>query len=234
MADEALVPFGKYKDQPVSRLLADKSYTDWCKSNHVFDKVKNIYNVIYNIQTNTNDAPTPEHNKLQNRFLDKKYQLRLLNVLNLRDDVDVKCVFEANNWDLRFYLEKEALVQPDASCRIIEYRLNYGIEIKPLLGDDYPSVLRKMLTQIQRYKCDRHALLIGEFQSTAATIAQLREVFAQHKIKIVFFSELDAIGEAHNELSVTPIIEDPLIKIQTLEARIVYLQNLLTNNNISY
>jgi len=78
-----LVPFGKYKGQPITTLLNDTSYLEWCKQQEFFQKYPIVYNICVNqtITTNNQNAKTPEHNKLQNLFLDEQNQIKLLNIL---------------------------------------------------------------------------------------------------------------------------------------------------------
>jgi hypothetical protein len=77
-----LVTFGKYKDKPVTELLADKSYVAWLKQQSWFSDKSPIYNiVVHQTITTTNNSKTPEHNKLQNLFLDKNNQKKLLSKL---------------------------------------------------------------------------------------------------------------------------------------------------------
>ena len=89
--EEQILPIvpgkGKYAGKPVTELIADKWYVDnvlkkeenktWFNPNN-----KNwapIYNIIVNQTISTNkDGNTPEHNKLQNLFLDKINQQKLL------------------------------------------------------------------------------------------------------------------------------------------------------------
>jgi len=86
-----LVPFGKYKGQPITNLLNDTKYLEWCKQQEWFQKFPIVYNICVNqtITTNNQNSKTPEHNKLQNMFLDKTNQIRLLNLL-LGDNVGIK------------------------------------------------------------------------------------------------------------------------------------------------
>jgi hypothetical protein len=72
-------------------------------------------------------------------------------------------------------------------------------ELKPILGDDYPCVLRKMNTQIELTRKDkltfgssavRYVLIVGTFQCESATKEQLIEIFKQSKIHVVFTDEL--------------------------------------------
>lgn len=74
----AIVPFGKYKGRPVTDLISDRSYTDWLAAQPWFrERYSNIYNVII---TGTALPPqdTPEHNKMQARFLNHDVCLNLL------------------------------------------------------------------------------------------------------------------------------------------------------------
>jgi len=68
-----IVPFGKYKDKSVLELLADKQTLEWYKKQPWFqEKYPVIYNIVVNqqITPNNKNSKTPEHNKLQNLFLD--------------------------------------------------------------------------------------------------------------------------------------------------------------------
>jgi hypothetical protein len=76
-----LVNFGKYKDRPVTELLQDSKYIEWLKTQSWFkEKYSNIYNITVNqvITTNNQNSKTPEHNRLQNLFLDETIQKNLV------------------------------------------------------------------------------------------------------------------------------------------------------------
>ena len=78
-----LVPFGKYKGQPITTLLNDTKYLEWCKQQVWFQKFPIVYNICVN-QTITTTNPyskTPEHNKLQNMFLEKKNVKKFLRLI---------------------------------------------------------------------------------------------------------------------------------------------------------
>jgi hypothetical protein len=68
----AVVPFGKYKGQPIETLRADAGYVDWLMAQDWF---RERYQPIYQIVVNNFGEPseTPEHNRLQARFLDKDF-----------------------------------------------------------------------------------------------------------------------------------------------------------------
>ena len=91
MAEQLLpiVPFGKYKDKSVLDLLADEKYVEWLKQQSWFSNQKQIYNiVVHQTIPTTNNSKTPQHNKLQNLFLDKSNQQKLLSKLFKSDLID--------------------------------------------------------------------------------------------------------------------------------------------------
>lgn len=84
-----IVPFGKYKDKSVLELLADEKYVEWLKQQSWFSNQKQIYNiVVHQTIPTTNNSKTPQHNKLQNLFLDKSNQQKLLSKLFKSDLID--------------------------------------------------------------------------------------------------------------------------------------------------
>ncbi len=102
-----IVPFGKYKDKSVLELLADEKYVEWLKQQSWFSNQKQIYNiVVHQTIPTTNNSKTPEHNKLQNLFLEKSNQEKLLSKIfninlpnginNLFADEDITRCFGIN------------------------------------------------------------------------------------------------------------------------------------------
>jgi hypothetical protein len=88
-----IVDFGKkYIGRPITELLADTKYVEWIKLQPGFQqKHTQIYNMIVNqtLTPQTQNSKTPEHNKLQNRFLYKNNQKQLLSKLfNLNSVTD--------------------------------------------------------------------------------------------------------------------------------------------------
>jgi hypothetical protein len=71
------LPFKRFVGKPVTEMLADQGYIDWCnKQPHLKEKMTIIINQY--ITNNSQASATPAHNKLQNQFLDKTLQKRLL------------------------------------------------------------------------------------------------------------------------------------------------------------
>jgi hypothetical protein len=210
-----IIPFGKYKGQSVTSLLNDVKYLEWCKQQEWFQKYPVIYNICVN-QTITNvnqSSKTPEHNKLQNKFMDLSFRQKILKTLDIELFGEEKSVkFEDKfNWDVVIRYDSQGI------C----------FEIKPLLGDDYPCVLRKLKSQREltrshilnnRYKGDRYksdyksyvsaeeynlkrdkkfdwerieiVLVVGEFSSKYTSREQLLAIFNQEKIRVIFTDEL--------------------------------------------
>lgn len=261
-----IVPFGKHKGKPITDLIQDTKYLEWCKKQTWFAKFPTIYNICVNqtIGSNNSDSKTPEHNKLQNLFLEKEFNIRFVNTIYRFDklfdklnelyetneyktyfadqkfnhvnyglnDSQINCVFESSfNWDVVLVCvnDKNTINLPkiyyNKKMDIHEYILNFVqtsiqhigcsytardklceftfascantkfyIEIKTLLGDDYPAVLRKMTTQITLTKKENNIyhfiLLIKEFSSHVTTKQQLEQIFRQSDIRVLFINEL--------------------------------------------
>jgi len=76
-----------------------------------------------------------------------------------------------------------------------EYRQfahDLGVEIKPAMGDDYPTVMRQM----QRLGC-RH-LLIGAYTGRGVSEPQMRAMFNASGITVVFLQEIEEVIRAAN------------------------------------
>jgi hypothetical protein len=259
--DSKLVPFGKYKGQPIESMLADRDYLDWVIAqpgivSMLQVKFPALFNII-SVGTPTLDD-SPEHNKLQAKFLDKAFQYAFVELLNgksvqsiledelLQRNAELleewkeerkkiledgrrklervlflkKSLFEGRNWyseadlqkgiaDLEQLIKNEELsrhpppqitelpvkIVLNFECgfdvaigiRVHHYRKEWSVEIKPMLGDDFPSVLR----QIKRNEAT--VVLIGTFQSTACTFDQVKAIFAAAGAKIVTFNEIERI-----------------------------------------
>ena len=78
-----IVPFGKYKGQPVETLTADADYCEWLIAQPWFSsKYRNVYNIV--IQGGAEPQDSPEHNEMQARFLDDGWCFALADLLRPR------------------------------------------------------------------------------------------------------------------------------------------------------
>lgn len=75
-----IIPFGKYKGQPIEVLQSDPQYFDWLMAQDWFQqKFKNIYTVVVN--NFSEPSETPEHNAMQVKVLDEMWRSKLLYLL---------------------------------------------------------------------------------------------------------------------------------------------------------
>jgi hypothetical protein len=98
-----IVPFGKYKGQPVEILRSDPGYTEWLMGQDwVRDRFPQLVQVIVN--NFGEPAETPEHNKLQTLFLGDDFCRAVLRVCHPDHDPSVvksvDCRFEVGGWDV--------------------------------------------------------------------------------------------------------------------------------------
>tara|TARA_R110000764_G_scaffold220909_1_gene309216 strand:+ start:266 stop:928 length:663 start_codon:yes stop_codon:yes gene_type:complete len=172
-----IVPFGKYKGQPVEVLSNDKGYCDWLMSQGDFmDRYSNIKTLIINNFKEPED--TPEHNKIQGLFLKDDICLSVAklvqNNLPHQDEFDEKLKsahdsiksqsdkfeiqssyrgvsdkkFEFEGADVRFivrsWIDISRVSDKSWVSSPVCKAFNAKIELKPSVGDDYPSILRQM------------------------------------------------------------------------------------------
>ena len=260
---EPIIPFGKYIGQPITTLLKDTNYLEWCKQQEWFKKYPIVYNICVNqtIVNQNENSKTPEHNKIQNLFLEEENQNRLIDFLfNPKSIINkiqnglihkdfnkyfekyegdmsfnqlftiYKIEFETTyNWDVflkikgqyfnfiykKEYWRKEWNILEKyftdifniKKCEVSSYSdgktnasLNYNsyiyIEIKPILGDDYPNVLRKMKQQKNLTSCTtemmrkHYILLVKDFASSTTTSEQLIQIFNQSNINVIFLKDI--------------------------------------------
>lgn len=201
-----IVPFGKYKGQPVESLAQDREYCEWLGGQEWF---RSRFSAIHTLIVNNfgASAETPEHNALQAWFTDRAWVDRFAARLVSSDELEasrewylghnrlsedevqqVKSValklrvsdlkFEVDGADVEFYCQSSPVL-----FRFLR------VECKPVLGDDYPAVLRQMKAS----KCGVLLVGSGGYTGTGATIDQVATIFRTAGITIVHLSD---VGEA--------------------------------------
>lgn len=243
--EDKIIPFGRHKGKPVEVLANDKQYMDWLLAQPWFkEKHLNLYNVVINNFREPID--TPEHNKMQIKFLKPEYRLKLAYLLNpnifkFNSDMIIKEMHEvlqitkddrnkyfldalANpNKESNYGLFSKNLVKfsnPIFETIDVTFAIRYGInfcydskythqhqfnrdisvkcyiEIKPTIGDDFPSILRQMkasMPNIGRGLDSFYILLVGEYIGIGASTDEFIEYFATQGYRVVFESEIDKI-----------------------------------------
>lgn len=76
--------------------------------------------------------------------------------------------------------------------------MNLSVEIKPTIGDDFPSVLRQMKASMPTSDNDRinkryNCLLVGDYTGEGANREQFIQYFQTQGYRVIFASDLDSI-----------------------------------------
>jgi hypothetical protein len=268
-----IVTFGKYKGRPVTDMLADTKYVEWCKQQEFFKNHTTIYNICVNQTIGSQPSNTPEHNRMQNLFLDKNRAALLLAGFRTSNEDCKKYLVEQFikkgftvrfegifNWDVIIggvdnfipytcentiddggYVKKSCKTEGKCICH--DWIGPTYIEIKPLVGDDYPTILRKMNTQkevtLKTGGIGRFLLLIKDYQSSTTTKDQLIQIFKQADIIVIFlrdiFPDLPPSSPVEKmapmEIQMTPPSSSD-DRIDILERRVARLESLLAKMGV--
>lgn len=230
------VNFGKYKDCDIDCLLQDHKYIGWLLSQAWFERCyPEIHKVIkkkeVSVTVSGNPAsssvagksrsltrqpvgssrPTPDHNRLQNKFLDLDYSRRFYKLVTGLTVNHVKVIFEAqHNWDVVIVPSSEAetsattttptptaVAEPanQLSLKKVKYP-SLCVELKTVVADEYPCILRKMKEQIRVSSTvltqTAYAIYIKNYKGDSANKDQLRQIFQQEfDIQVVFGDDSD-------------------------------------------
>lgn len=155
--DLPIVTFGKYKGKSVVEMATDTSYIDWCRTQPgIMERHKNIFNIIINKQMPSQDSDTPEHNYLQNKFLELQNKYKLVSAyFELKLDYVNKSLEEIYDTDefkdmfgqqrfkdgdiilLKDNLEKSKMVFEDTYNWDIALYNNHSIQSSIQMNSDY-------------------------------------------------------------------------------------------------
>jgi len=189
--DDVVVPFGKYKGRLLAEMLTDASYFDWLKKQDLGwlqIKHETIYNVI--VQAGRPPEDTPEHNAMQVRFLDEDFCHRFIRCLvpEVAASFEVHPQFEVRGVDVDLWTSLRRCFLPEWSWTLFHFSYDLGlavnVEIKPVVGDDYPAVLRQMKTN------GSSVLLVGDYVGTGATREQFIKTFITSGMKVIFLHDV--------------------------------------------
>ena len=184
------MPFGKYKGQPGSVLLADVGYCDWLLTQAgILEKHPEVISFI---TQGEKTSSTPVHNALQAKLLDPRFTSYLGSVLGI-ESLRLR-EFEWFGFDA--FLSGSPPV---------------AVECKPSLSDDYPAVLRQIKTADQvlfsKMRASPHTqyrpkhghwvnvLLVGSFNSSAISLEEAKAYFSLSGVKLVLVTEAEAAME---------------------------------------
>lgn len=178
-----VIPFGKHKGTPIDVLKeTDPKYLEWLSEQDWFrQKYANFYQVIVN--NGGEPAETPEHNALQLKFLELDFKRAAWLMISGECEVpeQIHAEYEQDGIDVLLAADERHI----------------AIELKPIMGDDYPAVVRQIRgykTIIKRRYGDHMpwlGVIVGDFQSQVATLDQLTDLFTD-----IWFMTVEQI-EAH-------------------------------------
>lgn len=213
----AVVPFGKYRGQPVEVMRRDTSYLDWLSMQ---EGIRQRYPWIFNIQV-AEPTETPEHNRYQMLFFDPEFAEDFFDAFapgyrekSARDMADYRpekhgerkrsCDFIGPVVLSKLRVEAEVAIYynnighpvsgpgpgirksgvADISLRLVnEYWTFLRVEIKPVMGDDYPAVLRQMKDSL----CN--ALYLVQYTGEGASLSQVKEMFSASGIRVLMHAD---------------------------------------------
>lgn len=210
-----LIPFGKYKGQPVNQLQNDPQYAEWLLQQPWFSqRYSSIQTIIVNNFKEA--AESPEHNSLQARFVSRPFAfsvgvairsnksfdefwtraktiqaeaLEKSKKVQLSKHFDVE--FEVEGWDVILAISASVLTGDGTrmDCAA-NFDIWARIELKPSLGEDFPEVMR----QIKARKFHRASvLLIENFAAKSVSFDDVKAMFAASEILVLKLDEVKPV-----------------------------------------
>jgi hypothetical protein len=248
VAENSLVPFGKYKGQPVEVIAEDRQYCDWLLEQTWFVQ---RYPQLHTLVINNFGEPTetPEHNALQIRFLDDTFRAQctaLAFQFFRREHAWEHYVsswtysrgaasmflktpyvappgapkFEYAGMDLlwttpRWSLVHDCLQRPHTTTwETSEQQI--AVECKPLIGDDYPAILRFLKNLPARnFQYVWCMVVAGAVHSRAVSLEAIKQFFALSHILLVLVKEVEAVTLEHVRRESPPSLDAHATYIQT-------------------
>lgn len=209
-----VIPFGKHRGATVAELLAkDPDYVRWLLAQGwLAQRFAELHAAILTRGAAPDD--TPEHNAIQGRFLDPDFRLAVIHCVcseeelsqqrdRVQNEIDERIRYSQEGSPRRAELEQMLplslgtevqfeLGGIDVSIRcdfvpITKYSgsLARYIEIKPSLGDDYPSVMRQM------QRLGATVLVIETYTGTALSLHTVRQMFIANGMRVVTLAEIE-------------------------------------------
>lgn len=203
-----LVPFGKYRRQPLAVLQQDPEYCAWLRGQAW---VQQRYPQFHAIIVNNFAAPTetPEHNALQVRFLEESWCVQFFNAFFQQDELllcfstevlkgTARVQFEEGGVDvwLAFLIwlfdgsDQRWKESPYAIQGRHVIPLTFAVELKPTLGDDYPAVLRQILSNTTAQKAARKVVVYDRYSAAGATIEQVQEIYKRSHVSLLSMAQI--------------------------------------------
>jgi uncharacterized protein (DUF3820 family) len=202
-----LIPFGKYKGQPVEQLQNDPEYTRWLIQQPWFtSRYNHIQTLIVNNFKEASDSP--DHNAMQARFLDPAFSFSVgVHVAGLMPFAQWEATelatfrqgrtifeqsslyaveFEVHGWDVVIDAEFWCYGSNKRSTNSIDWRFSLYCELKPTMGEDFPAALRQVKTRRNRPCC----VLVDEFLAKSVSFDDARRIFELSQVHLIRTSDV--------------------------------------------
>lgn len=201
--EHKLIPFGKYKGQPLEQLQNDPSYTDWLLSQSWFaERYSGIRTIIINNFKENHDSP--RHNALQARFLDRQFAFSVAMIargwkiwdewmkqVDAYKEKHKEEIFEWKNFSVNFEERGwDVVVSAQYEVATRDHAIDWGgvckIELKPIIGEEFPSVLRQVKSRNSR----NSAVLVEEFTAKSVNFNDVKTIFAASQVNLLRVSDI--------------------------------------------
>jgi len=205
MSGQELIPFGKYRGMPVDAVIEDREYTDWLMDQAWFrERYQNLYVTIQN--GGAQSDMTPEHNRMQARFLDKDYVKSVIKSVVMRtryksqSDSVLSSIkfdrigFEVDGWDVVVPASiKVTYSQHDSPPEIESESFLFLFELKPAISDDFPAVLRQVKSRRKRIDRRKIEVVICDSFDVFSSVPfdSVRRMFALSEILLLQSNQLE-------------------------------------------
>lgn len=188
---DSVVSFGKYAGASVETLARDRQYVDWLFAQPWF---REQHAPLYRRLRRDLGMPgeTPVHNQLQARFMDPVFRKAFV-ALTTRGAFEAPAAqrlqFEEGGFDVLLRYSDRVRVGQRSGVGTV----SYYVECKPVVGDDYPAVLRQMKRVSLRNlesagedgEVNYKVLLLGAYTGLLS-FKDLRAIFRLDHIHIIF------------------------------------------------
>lgn len=198
MTDVSIVPIGKYKGQPVERLMADEKYSEWLLAQAWFlDRYADLAQLL-RMGRLTEPQDTPEHNAMIAGLIDRQKETEALFASLFPDEPEARWAgsqfaqeLEPRGGDILITAPHSSLAASMSSLRVL-------IEAKPLIGDDYPSVIRQVKAALAgepvMFRIVRPVVIARKVETTNLSLDQVRRQFQLSGVPLLMESEFFDAG----------------------------------------
>lgn len=182
-----IVPIGRYKGQPLEVMMADAGYVNWILGQAWFLEKHVELARLLRMGRLEEPQDTPEHNAMIARLIDQRPAME---ALANRIWPDSEITIGESHFGQR--------VEPKGAD--IEASLGFYtmlIEVKPLMGDDYPTVIRKLKVglSMDKIRPRKGVAIVKVIEPSNLTIEQVKRQFQLAGLTLISEDEFFGLVE---------------------------------------